>query len=379
MVKVAIIDNGINSERFDVENDIEITSELKIRNVDKNVITMFTHGTMCAYVIKKYYDDVVFSSIKIFDENNKTSIKQVVKAIEWCIYNDIKVINMSIGTSNYKRVQELNGIVQKAKEKGCIIIAACCCENIVTYPASFKSVIGVKASILLREGEYIYDIAALDGIEITACSKHKLPYKKLKNSCENYYATPMITANVCEIVSKNPQIKIEEVKHLLYKKSINYLNIENVENNEKPFNISFAENFFRNVSVKCKIDVPLVILIAKEEKTVNIALHNLKYHFSNEYNFSLPLATNYKSILGGIIYVPFYNYESISELKDKLEKIYGIYDCDLMILGMTESDYSGSIENLKAKLKTDLVFQIDYNSIDGLYKIIRNSIEKMRG
>ncbi|MDD6795127.1 MAG: S8 family serine peptidase [Clostridiaceae bacterium] len=375
MIKVAIIDNGINSERFNVENDIEITPELKIRNVDKNVITMFTHGTMCAYVIKKYYDDVVFSSIKIFDENNKTSTKQVIKAIEWCIDNDIKVINMSIGTSNYKEFRELNGIVEKAKEKGCIIIAACCCENIVTYPASLKSVIGVKASMLFREGEYIYDVASLDGIEITACSKHKLPYKKLKNSCENYYATPMITAKVCEIVSKNPQIKIEEVKHLLYKKSINYLNIENVENSEKPLNISLAENFFRSISIKCEIDVPLVIFIAKEEKTVNMALHILKYYFRSEYNFSLPLATNYNSNLGGIIYVPFYNYESISEIKHKLEKIYGIYDCDLMILGMTESDYSGSIENLKAKLETDLVFQIDYNSINGLYEMVKNSIE----
>ena len=45
-------------------------------------------------------------SVKVLDKENQTTISTVIKAIEWCIENDMDIINMSFGTDHYSKVLE---------------------------------------------------------------------------------------------------------------------------------------------------------------------------------------------------------------------------------------------------------------------------------
>lgn len=231
MVAVAIIDDGIGVGLYDTDNivnGIEITSDLIVQDADKYKLCNASHGTICAAIVKKYYTSAVLTSIKVLsDKNHKCKSTQLIKAIEWCIDNGIQVANLSLGSIDYRDFKMIRDTINRAYNKGLIIVAACNNKDIFTYPASFTNVIGVKCCEInaLQEGEYIFNLYPIDGVEITSCSEHILSKNdgdsKITKRC-NSYAAPMITAEVCKIISKFPNITLEEIKEKLYESSINY-------------------------------------------------------------------------------------------------------------------------------------------------------------
>jgi len=235
MISVAVVDDGISNGLFGtnkIAHSIEITSDLIIQYVDKSNIVRgnTSHGTICAAIIKKYYPEAILNSIKVLNhKSHKCKKEQLIKAIEWCIYNDVQVINLSIGTINYRDFEPIREIIDKAYNKGLIIVAACNNKDIFTYPASYTNTIGVKCCKIdtLKEGEHIFNLYPIDGIEVTSCSEHRLLKNNLKSKITskcNSYAAPMITAEVCKIISKFPNITFKKIKEELYKHSINYTN-----------------------------------------------------------------------------------------------------------------------------------------------------------
>ncbi|GAA0114755.1 S8 family serine peptidase [Clostridium senegalense] len=249
MVNVAVIDDGVGLGIYSIPNiirSVEITPHLIVKDVEVYNLFNASHGTICASIIKKYYPEAVLTSIKVLNDKSHKCIKeQLIKAIEWCIENDIRVVNLSLGTIDYRDSEIIRKVINRAYSRGIIIIAACNNRDIFTYPASFTNVIGVKCSKTntLKEGEYIFNLYSIDGIEITACSEHKL----FKNNCDsevtrrcNSYAAPMITAKTCNIISKFPNITLEMIKKELYKDSINYKNDKIKINNCK--NIDWINN-----------------------------------------------------------------------------------------------------------------------------------------
>lgn len=249
MVTVAIIDDGIGIglyDTYDIAQSIEVTPNLIVQNVDKCNLFNASHGTICAAIVKKYYPKAILTSIKVLNDKNHKCVKeQLIKAIEWCVDNHIQIANLSLGTIDYKDFKMIKDAINIAHSSGLIIVAACNNKNVFTYPASCSNVIGVKCSKnnVLKEEEYIFNLYPIDGIEVTACSEHELLRKscnaKITNRC-NSYAAPMITAKVCNIISKFPNITLEEIKQNLYKSSINYIDDTIRVNNYK--NIDWVNN-----------------------------------------------------------------------------------------------------------------------------------------
>ncbi len=393
MITVGLIDDGIElNKKLDVEKYIEITSDLKIKE-DK--ILKSLHGKVCAEIIKKYYSKAKFISIKALGDRMKGSKEQLVKAIEWCIDNKIKVINMSLGTINYKDFESIKEVINRAYDEGIIIVAACNNKNIFTYPASLSNVIGVNSSEQLKEGEYIYNLYPLDGIEITACGTHKLIFEdRITRSC-NSYAAPMITAKVCELVEKYSNITLEEVKVKLYENAINYkkgtLRVNNYKNidwinddtlvymkgkdqtnigqdvkeinednylvrnknsiiiddeyescnykltypseNIKFWHPSIIENFFKN-ALKKVLDVPLIVVYGCDDSKMIQVLDTLTSKFKKDGYNAVCSYTKAIGILYGMEYIPIGKEDTADKLKEKVEALYKVYDCDIIILGI---------------------------------------------
>lgn len=228
-VHIAIIDDGVNEKYFDyisLVNNLIVTKDLKIEERVNYNPYKISHGTICAGIIKKYNNNSSISSIKILNDSGLTNRNKLIKALDWCIDNNIKIINLSLGSSNVRDIIELGYIVDKAYKEGIIIIAANHNRNIMTYPASFYNVIGVKCDRkeILNTGEYIYNHHCVDGIEITACSKHYL-INYLNSSYEtenvNSYAAPMITGIASKIVQENPTLSLTNVKKILSSNALN--------------------------------------------------------------------------------------------------------------------------------------------------------------
>jgi hypothetical protein len=232
IIHIAIIDDGVNSKYFNemsLVHDLEITSKLEIKKRNQKSPYSNSHGTTCAAIIRKYYKKGILSSIKILNEKGLSNKHKLIKAIEWCIQNKVDIIHLSIGSVHYEDKKELKRIIDKANRNGLIIIAANKNEDIITYPAFFKNVIGVKSQKFksLREGEYIYLFKGIDRIEVIACGSHLLKNYKGKEyitpNC-NSFAAPMITAMVAEIIEKLSKHSVKLVKKILWQKSKNYNN-----------------------------------------------------------------------------------------------------------------------------------------------------------
>ena len=437
MVRVAIIDDGIGIGLYDIgniERSIEITPDLAVQDVDKYKIFNASHGTICAAIVKKYYPEAIFTSIKVLsDKSHKGNNGQLVNAIQWCIDNGIQVINLSIGTIDYRNFELIKNIVNRAYNKGLIIVASCSNRDVFTSPASNSNVIGVKKSNIsnLKEGEYVFNLYPLDGIEIAACSEHML----LKNKNEskftrmcNSYAAPMITAMVCKIIDKHSNITLEGIKQKLYEHAINYLdnrvrvnNYKNIDwiNNpavlnmikynsyklpysnqintfkeieDIPLNLfdtliilnnskrnsdkiksiiskleseqknivivddeyqdrnyefkyptddikfwhpSIINNFFEKNSHQKEREVPLILVYDDTKSNLVKIVETLTSKFRSDGYYSIGASTKSIGALYGLEYIPINKSEDFKEIKDKIEVLYKVYNCDILILGIS--------------------------------------------
>ncbi len=228
-VNIAVIDDGVNEKLYntgELDYNIEITPELDVKQRVGYDPFLPSHGTTCASIIKKYSPAAVPSSVKILNDSARGVRDQLVKAIEWCVEAGINLVNMSLGTIDYRDFDAIRKVVNFAYKNGIIIVAACNNKHIFTHPASLPWVIGVKCNKLgrLEEGEYKFNEYPADGIEITSCSTHLLTKhggeEKTTSIC-NSFATPMITALVYDIMFENPGISLEGIKMKLRKGSLN--------------------------------------------------------------------------------------------------------------------------------------------------------------
>ncbi len=209
-IRVAIIDDGVN-ESFTVGvklcEDYEIIENQICVRLSANA-GKTSHGSICASILCQNACNYYLISIKILDENKKAGKEYLINALEWCFENNIELINLSIGSTNYNDFAEIEYIIEKLCHKGVIIVSACDNRGIKTYPACLPGVIGVGTDRLgvLAEGEYVYREKPYDGIDITAFSGFTVQYSNGETkrlSAANSYAAPYITALVCNYMSEN--------------------------------------------------------------------------------------------------------------------------------------------------------------------------------
>ena len=70
-----------------------------------------THGDKCYSIIKYFCPEVEFISIKIMETGERGSIDSFKAALEWCLKEKIKLVHMSVGTTNYidaKKIENIN-------------------------------------------------------------------------------------------------------------------------------------------------------------------------------------------------------------------------------------------------------------------------------
>ncbi|OPX43737.1 subtilisin BL [Ruminiclostridium hungatei] len=292
-VKIVIIDDGINEKLYNTGSlwlNLEVTRDLQIRQREDYSPYEPSHGTACGAIIKKYSTDAELGSIKVLNETGRGVRDQLITALCWCTDNDIKLINLSLGTIDFRDYEAVRKAVNYAVSKGVIIIAACNNGNLFTQPASLSDVIGVKCDMdgKLKEGQYRYNCYPLDGIDITACASHflvKYDDTGKKTAPCNSFAAPMITAEACNILQHNPSISFQEMRRKLAEGAENALP-ENWHANMYPradwienaivFNTSCSKNSTVNIPYSGVVKSVIDIRCSKSEEGMGKVLEYLK-------------------------------------------------------------------------------------------------------
>ncbi|MDI3533819.1 MAG: in [Thermosediminibacterales bacterium] len=225
-VKVAVIDSGIDLEHPDLQPNIEggiNTFDSFITPVDEN-----GHGTHIAGIIAAADNNfgvigvapkARIYSVKVLDRRGEGFLSNIIKGLEWCVKNRIKVINMSIG------IQEPNEALKRALEavtkKGIVMVAAAGNDgrpNTVDYPAAYEETIAVGA-VNERGGICWFSST---GPEINLVAPGNLVISAAPGgSFQRLSGTSMAAAHVSGAVAllmeQRPWLSPEEVKVLLEK------------------------------------------------------------------------------------------------------------------------------------------------------------------
>jgi|GEM_PF-1474586 len=369
---ITIIDDGINQNFFEVgelKHNLHITSELDICERVGYDPFLPSHGTTCAAIIKKYAPDAILSSIKILgDESLKGMKEQLVKALEWCSNNKVRLVNLSLGTIDFKDFPVIEKLVNYAADRGVIVVAACNNRNIYTCPASLKKVIGVKCdhSGILEEQKYMYNTDALDGIEITACGSHELVnYKgesKITPAC-NSFATPAVTALVYNMIKEDERITIDQIKENLKEKAVKYPICE--------------DNFFKREIYRGRydsenIEIPILVLynFAKNSESLNnvdiyeIAIQLTELFRKEGYNTISAVSNQfYANCIKGIVPISEVNIEKYGLAKE-LKCICTVFDPDFLIVPIDTEK-----EELKMDIESHYEIDIKINVFDDVLEV----------
>ena len=387
-LNIAVIDDGVNEKLYQtgrLSYNLEITHDLTICDrVDYDPF-LPSHGTTCAAIIKKYSPEAVLSSIKILDSSSRTGMKaQLVRALKWCADNNIRIVNLSLGTIDYRDFNEVREAVEYAVDKNVIVVAACNNRNIFTCPASLEKVIGVRYGFteVLKEGEYTFNFDCMDGINIAACAKHNLikydGTEKVTNEC-NSYAAPMVTAYVYNILRNHPNMSFNEI-------------IDKLQQETDKKNYTDCIESFRN---SIEPDIPIILVnnnsIADFEK-------GLTGKFRSDGFNALCVYENIKEtdICNGDINIRHFFNHQLPSLKKCFYNIYNIFAPDILLLSydnhksdimlmkeMTKLDFDIEIcvnNTLDVEVKSSYGIRVfnrfDNNQLDNLYSYILELFEK---
>lgn len=198
-MKLAIIDDGVypgflqafgNLERFTVTEGGRV-----VPDVSKS---FFSHGTKVASIIRDLCVGCPVISVKVMDRDGRGRVEHLAAALTWCLEQNIQLIHMSIGTSNYHDFEYVKKWVDALRANGAMIVAAYDNYGTLSCPACLPGVFGVRIGKAEEDMQYRYAFDRGTGLpmENTLIASLKGDWPVTFNS----YAAPVITAKILEFM-----------------------------------------------------------------------------------------------------------------------------------------------------------------------------------
>lgn len=225
-IRIAIVDSGIEASHEDVG---DVAGGVHIQ-IGKDGETVFLddhadcagHGTACAGIIRKKAPDAALYSVRIFDASLMADGRALIAAIQWCIDNEMDVVNLSLGTTDVTFKASLQEVCRKAVDAGVILIAAESNEGSESYPAVFPEVIGVTGGAIYEPDGFYYRKdhrieCVARGDEQRVCwlnGKHIM-------TGGNSFAAPHITGIIARLLGQHPKCSVQDIRLLLQEKVLN--------------------------------------------------------------------------------------------------------------------------------------------------------------
>jgi hypothetical protein len=165
-VRVAIIDSGVNPRHPHVPAvaggiAFSWTDEGEVRQSD-DYIDRRGHGTALAGVIGAKAPQAELYAVKIFRDPQTpndpltTSIAALEAGFRWAVAQEMRVINLSVGTTNPDHRDRLDALVTQAHNAGSIVVASAPPGDAATLPAALPGVISVAGDDACAWNEYRY-------------------------------------------------------------------------------------------------------------------------------------------------------------------------------------------------------------------------------
>jgi len=152
-IRIAVIDTGVDNKHPDLKDAIVSAEDFTGEGYkDQN-----GHGTWCLGQIgargqmKGCLPECKLLSVKAFNKKGQGSDESTIKALEWCLKQDVDVVSMSFGGGK-PTSSRYHEVIKELYNKGTLLAAAAGNwgvlfpdKDTITYPAMFDEVIAVTA------------------------------------------------------------------------------------------------------------------------------------------------------------------------------------------------------------------------------------------
>lgn len=143
-LRVGVIDSGVHAAHPHVSGVAGGVAILADGEASDDYVDRIGHGTAVTAVIREKAPEADVFAVKVFDRRLSTSIETLVRAIEWCARNRMRLVNLSLGTQNMDHAAKLQGAVDTALASGALVIAALEDDGIRWLPGALPGVLPVK-------------------------------------------------------------------------------------------------------------------------------------------------------------------------------------------------------------------------------------------
>lgn len=211
-VRIAVLDSGVHSSHPHVGGLVKGV-QITAGGDGEDTLDRLGHGTAVAAVIHHLAPQAEIVPVKIFDRQLSTNLTVILRAVDWCLRNNIQIINLSLGTTNEEHIGSFEEMAAKGEQAGAVVVSAYSMKGIRLLPGRLPGIIGVVAdedceptgySVRSDEGKTIFgaqpfprDIpgvprqANLNGVSfavarVSACIARSWPQRMENQSWESF-------------------------------------------------------------------------------------------------------------------------------------------------------------------------------------------------
>jgi hypothetical protein len=154
-IRIGIIDSGVHAAHPHIGN---ITGGVTIANGAPDpscYVDHLGHGTAIAALIHSRAPQADLFAVKIFHHKLVTKLDDVLAAIDWCLQNEMDLINLSLGTTNstHRRAFEESTRKVSAAQRG--IVSAFEMGGVEALPGCLHGVVAAVADPAEAPGEHV--------------------------------------------------------------------------------------------------------------------------------------------------------------------------------------------------------------------------------
>ncbi len=143
-VRVAVIDSGIHASHPHVGGIDEGIAIRPDGSLDEDFIDCLGHGTAVAAAIREKAPHAALVAVRVFWQTLSTGVASLVHGIDEASSRRAGVINLSLGTTNRAHVAALTGAVDRARDRGAVVVAALDEGGNEWLPGSLEGVVPVR-------------------------------------------------------------------------------------------------------------------------------------------------------------------------------------------------------------------------------------------
>jgi subtilisin family serine protease len=175
------------------------------------------HGTAVASIVRDLAPEVEITSIRVVDEQGRSSSSALRAALEHCIRERFDVVNLSLGTRKPDLRLDLYELVDQASVAGVVLVCATDNAGTPDYPAACTALLSVDRveatdpyTLRFRERHRIAFLARGHDVEV------RVPSGGLRKVSGSSFACPHVTAFAARLRAARAGLHPFEVKTALH-------------------------------------------------------------------------------------------------------------------------------------------------------------------